>query len=325
MAINPADSQKCANELASKDPFTVVSSLNFFGNHFPIYAQAGVSVIVGTPITVGDFTTPNVFSIGSGGGCLGAHTGVIKYAAVGLGAKRIAVPWADTPPGVVCYYDLEAKPLDVLKGVVPGDSPLAGTIPDLEHIGVPIKPATPDLTPQITQILDFEPEAIVFSGQGADCINLISALGRLGWTPDAIPLIMTGACIDIAKLTELGDLAKGIYFQGAAGGNVLDCSQAPTQRLQLECETYNGKMEEYGVDRDQVTKGFATQGFFTLMTIWEQANALVRSGEELTPEAFVDWFAATSDVHSIFSVPFGCADAPPPYVSVCAKKIAITQ
>jgi len=67
------------------------------------------------------------------------------------------------------------------------------------------------------------------------------------------------------------------------------------------------------------------QGFFTLMTIWEQANALVRSGEELTPEAFVDWFAATSDVHSIFSVPFGCADAPPPYVSVCAKKIAITQ
>ncbi len=44
MAINPADSQKCANELAGKDPFTVISSLNFFGNHFPIYEQAGINV-----------------------------------------------------------------------------------------------------------------------------------------------------------------------------------------------------------------------------------------------------------------------------------------
>ena len=46
MAINPADSQKCANELAGKDPFVVISTLNFFGNHFPIYDQAGVQVLV---------------------------------------------------------------------------------------------------------------------------------------------------------------------------------------------------------------------------------------------------------------------------------------
>ena len=44
MAINPADSQKCANELAGKDPFAVISTLNFFGNHFPIYDQAGIHV-----------------------------------------------------------------------------------------------------------------------------------------------------------------------------------------------------------------------------------------------------------------------------------------
>ena len=56
MAINPADSQKCANELAGKKPFVVVSTLNFFGNQFPIYQQAGITVIVGTPITVADFT-----------------------------------------------------------------------------------------------------------------------------------------------------------------------------------------------------------------------------------------------------------------------------
>ncbi len=122
MAVNPADSQKCANELAGKDPFVVVSSINFFGNHFPIYAQAGVNVIVSVPITIGDFTAPGVYSIGAGGGCLGAHTGAVFAATQELDGKRIAVPWADTPPGVVCYYDLEKKPLDVLQGAVPGDS-----------------------------------------------------------------------------------------------------------------------------------------------------------------------------------------------------------
>ena len=30
----------------------------------------------------------------------------------------------------------------------------------VQHIGVPIKPATPDVTPQVTEILDFDPEAL---------------------------------------------------------------------------------------------------------------------------------------------------------------------
>ena len=46
MAVNPADSQKCANELAGKDPFAVVSAINFFGNNFPIYEQAGIENVL---------------------------------------------------------------------------------------------------------------------------------------------------------------------------------------------------------------------------------------------------------------------------------------
>ena len=67
-----------------------------------------------------------MYSIGAGGGCLGVHTGLVFAATQELKGKRVAVPWADTPPGVVCYYDLEKKPLDVLQGAVPGDSELAG-------------------------------------------------------------------------------------------------------------------------------------------------------------------------------------------------------
>ena len=116
---------------------------------------------------------------------------------------------------MVCYYDLEAKPLDVLNGTEPGDAELAGTMPDLSYIGVPIKPATPDVTPQVTEVLDFEPDAIMFSGQGADCWNLVDGLGRLGLDARQIPLVLSGACIDFEAMRAAGDLAEGIYFIGS--------------------------------------------------------------------------------------------------------------
>ncbi len=215
MAITPDDSQRCANELSADGVELAVSSLNFFGNHFAIYQGSEIPVVVGTPITVGDFTSEGVFSVGGGGGCLGVHTGLVYTATQlipeleGIEVDRVAVPWADTPPGVVCYYDLEAKPLDVLNGSVPGDSELAGSMPDLEHIGVPVLPGAADVTAQATEVLDFEPDVIIYSAQGADCWTFVDALGRLGWTPDETPLVLSGACIDFTAMEQAGDLANG--------------------------------------------------------------------------------------------------------------------
>jgi branched-chain amino acid transport system substrate-binding protein len=325
-AVKVEDSQRCANELAGKKPFTVISTLNFFGNHFPIYAQAGVSVIVGTPITVGDFTDTSTFSIGAGGGCLGAHTGAIWAAtqpAPFLGKKNVAVPWADTPPGVVCYYDLEQKPLQVLKGEVESTSALAGSIPDLQYIkdGVPIKPATPDVTPQVTQVLASNPEVIVFSAQGADCWNLVDGLGRAGWTPDKIPLIFTGSCIDFEKMRAAGDLAKGIYFIGAAGASLSNPDAITNPRLKLEATTYLTKAAKYGVSDADIHKGFGGAGWSNTLTIWEQAGLAA----DLTPDAFKAQFRATHDNHIYGSVPFGCADAVEPYVAVCNSRVSLSQ
>ena len=287
MAVNPADSQKCANELAGKDPFAVVSSINFFGNNFPIYAQAGVeNVLVGVPITIGDFTSPGVASVGAGGGCLGVHTGLVFAATQELKGTKVAVPWADTPPGVVCYYDLEKKPLDVLQGAVPGDSELAGSMPDLEHIGVPIKPATPDVTPQVTQVLDFGPDVIIFSAQGADCWNFVDGLGRAGWTVDDVPLILSSSCIDLQKMKEAGDLAKGIYFVGAAGASLTNPDVITDPRLKLESQIYVDKGAKYGAPEADIGKTFGANALSTLMTLWEQSNIVVNDGGELTPETF---------------------------------------
>src|SRR3954453_11190172 len=102
-AVTPDDSQRCANELLTKKPAMVFSTINFFGNQIPIYNAGKVPVIVITPITVADFTSTGTYSIGGGGGCLGAHTGMVYYATQTLKAQKVSIPWADTPPGAVCY------------------------------------------------------------------------------------------------------------------------------------------------------------------------------------------------------------------------------
>ena len=327
MAITPADSQRCANELAGKKPFLVISSLNFFGNHFAIYNAAKIPVLVGVPITALDFTSPGVFAIGGGGGCLGAHTGLIEILTKQLGKKRVAIPWADTPPGVFCYHDLEKKPLEVLAGHKLDGSPIKadgnpdkGSIPDLQHIGVPIKAGQADVTPQATQVLDFKPDGIGFSAQGADCWTFVSALSKLGWTQAKTPLVLTGACIDLAKMKELGDIAKGIYFVGS-GGASLSQPESLTGQQKFEAETYVSRMAKYAEGgADTAGKGFATAGFTILMQIWEIMNEQAAGdASKIDGAAFVKLMGATQNHHQWGGTGLSCADGVnnAPYTAVC--------
>ncbi len=98
-----------------------------------------------------------------------------------LGARRVAVAYFDIPNGLVCYLDLEKKPMNVLNGSFAGPADVEGSVPDLEHTGVPIPPTAPDLSTQATQILDFDPDAILYSAPVASCLSLVNALSGLGW------------------------------------------------------------------------------------------------------------------------------------------------
>ncbi len=326
--VSPDDSQRCANELSAGGVEMALSTINFFGNHFPIYAGAGIPVVVGTPITIPDFTSPGVFAIGAGGGCLGVHTGLVEFATnqieelEGITVSKVGVPWADTPPGVVCYNDLEAKPLDVLAGNEPGDAARAGTKPDLTYVGVPVAPAAPDVTPQATEVLDFDPDVIIFSAQGADCWNFVAALGRLGWTPQDIPLVLSGACLDFDAMRAAGDLAVGIYLTSTENGILNPLDGLEGQHLD-NASTYQTKAPEYGMPEDLVFTGFGGQGFSAMMNIWEAAQSI---DGEVTGQSIADSFASTDGTVPAFgNSPLNCSAAPVPYVSVCGSAISVTQ
>jgi branched-chain amino acid transport system substrate-binding protein len=326
--VSPDDSQRCANELSADGVEMAVSTINFFGNHFSIYQGSDIPVVVVTPITIADFTSTGVYAIGAGGGCLGVHTGLVQFATdeiqelEGIEVNTIGIPWADTPPGVVCFNDLEAKPVDVINGSEPGDSARAGENPDLVRVDVAVAPALPDATPQATTILEADPDVIIFSGQGADCWNLVDAFGRLGWTPADIPLVLSGSCTDFTAMEAAGDLIDGIYMTGSVNGLLVPLDSVEGDHLE-QATTYQTKGLEYGLTEDDLFKGFATQGFSAIMNIWEAANEVEG---DVTGQAIEDVLAATDGSKPAFGgPPINCAGAPEPYVAVCSSDIAMDR
>ena len=325
MAISPADSQKCANELAAKKPLVVYSTLNFFGNHFAILNNAKIPVVVGTPISPADFTTPGVYAIGGGGGCLGVHTGLVQFATESVlkykKNSKVGVPWANTPPGVFCYHDLEKKPLNVLNGTLAKTTAkLKGKMAGMTHIGVPIKPGSPDVTPDAQKVLDFGPDVVIFSAQGADCWTLVNSMLKLGWTPAKTPLVLSGACIDLTTMKSLGNKIKGVYTVGAS--SILDPDALTDPQLKREAKLYNSRGAKYAKDKTSKDKGFGTQGFTGIMQIWQMANQL---GKKLTGPALTKAFEATTNQHAFASSGIACKKAVRPYVAVCNSTVSAQQ
>ncbi len=127
------------------------------------------------------------------------------------------------------------------------------------------------MTPQATEVLDFDPDVIIFSAQGADCWNFVDALGRLGWTPEQTPLVLSGACLDFDAMAAAGDLANGIYLTSTENGILTPTDGLEGQHLD-NASTYQTKAPEYGMPEDLVFTGFGGQGFSVMMNIWEIAN-----------------------------------------------------
>lgn len=328
MVITPDDSQRCANELSSAGVDMVLSTLNFFGNQFPMYAGSNIPVLVGSPITVGDFTTKGAFAIGAGGGCLGTHTGIVEFITDQLpqlqkiDVERISSPFQDSAAGRFCYKDLQEKPLDVLVGTEAGASKRAGTMPNLKYLGIPIVPATPDVTAQATQTLDFKPDVITYVAQTPDCFNFLDALSRLGWTVDKTPLVFATSCADFDALRAAGPKAVGVYFVGALSSLLSPLDTLDGKNLQ-EATTYQTKGKKYGLSDKDLFTGFGSGGFKAIMNIWQVAQTI---DGDVTGTSIKDAFAATNGSSRSFGGgSLNCSGAPAPYISVCNPAVSASR
>ena len=148
-------------------------------------------------------------------------------------------------------------------------------MPDLTYLGVPIKPATPDLTAQVTQILDFKPgRDHLLRRRRADCWNLVAGLGRLGWTPEQIPLVLSGSCVDFEAMTAAGDLAKGIYFVGRSRQRCSTIRHDRRTRVATSSRPRSTRPSRSSTACPTIscTRASPRQGFSVMMSLWELAS-----------------------------------------------------
>ena len=189
---------------------------------------------------------------------------------------RVGVPWAKSAPGIFCYNDLEAKPLDVLAGhtlsgaAITSSAKLKGTMPRLSYLGVPVITGKADVSAEVAQILAFKPDVMIYSNQGSECWTWMNEMIKQGWNAaSSFPVVLSGACIDLVTMAKLGDKIKGIYTIG--GASILD-PEALTGQLKVEAKDYAAEMATYSSDHKLDATGFATQGFTGIMNIWAMIN-----------------------------------------------------
>jgi branched-chain amino acid transport system substrate-binding protein len=326
-ALAAAELGNCANTLAAAKPAVVFASLAFGDAHIKIFQDTKTPLIVGTPIFPGDFTSAGVYAIGGGGGCLGVHLGLIYFATQTLKLNKVALPWAASAPGIFCYNDLEAKPLDILAGqsrsgaAITTSSKLLGTMKGLTYLPIAVPTSNPDVAAYAAQIMAFKPNVLVYSNQGNLCWDLMDKLIANGWTTSSFPIVFSGSCIDTATMTKLGSKINGLYTIG--GMSILD-PDALTGAAKSDALTYGTKMYTYSSDRKLSGTGFATQGFSAMMVLWQIASESVKAGK-VTGAAMVKTLKATNGHRAFGSTGLFCKQAIAPYVAVCATQVSASQ
>lgn len=322
--LDPTEILGCANSLAQKKPILVFTTLDVFSLSIPIWTKAGIPVVVGTPVTAMDFGTPSVYAIGGGGGCLGVHTSLVQYASQALKSKKLGVPWADTPPGVFCYNDLESKPLDVLgykdaalgkTTVVTGaKAKLKNTAPaGAEYLGVSITSESSSTQAGATKIMAYEPDAIIYSNADSACWDFVTAIKKLGWTQAKTPLVLGGSCTNFPTMETFGESINGVVIMGTQPLTNPKIYPAGSLR-RTEAEIYMAKMAQYNKTKKDRKTGFANAGFTSLIQIWQMAN---KAGAAATGLSVGSALAKTDGHHAFGGNPLACKKSFKPYQSVC--------
>jgi len=324
IGLDPADSVRCANELAEKKPAVVIQGFNNNSEgSYKVLNAAGIVNVAGIPVNLADYNTEGVFAPAQGGGCVGAHPALVDFTVNELKARRVAVAWFDIPNGAVCYHDAEKKPLNILNGSFEGPDEVEGSVPDLEHIGVPIPPGAPDLSAQATKILDFKPDAILFSAPVSSCVSLTNALAGLGWNAQEVPAVFTGACFEERQIAELGPKADGMYFVSAKDAGAPDSYEAGL--LKDESEAYMAAMQKY--EPDAVAPGFAAVMFQDVMLLWHVlANTAADSSlDSLDAATIKEAMLGTVEHHMWAGSPVSCGKPIEGYAAICNTSNSATQ
>jgi len=216
--VDPDAALECARDTIADGVLAVVGRYLFGADGTQAWAEAGIPMIGTSPVEVEDYINEMVFPISGGALAGGPGVGIALQQA---GAETVALITGDVQAG------------RSLPGIMkPG---LAEEDDLVQEVYVPLDPSA-DYTPQLSQLVSANPDAIAVFGSSDINVRAISGLRSAGYT-GLIGVPGTGITPD--GLETLGDAAEGLL--------VVSGFEAPTGDGEA-ITRFNEEMEAHAPD-----------------------------------------------------------------------------
>jgi branched-chain amino acid transport system substrate-binding protein len=268
---SPESSQDCANRLVGQRPLAVIGGIDFGTDAaMPIYQQAGIPYVTGSPQLSGELNSHNAFALA--GGTVAELLGLADYLVNTRHVHRVHALYVDLP-GLLTSAIQGSRNILRHKGVT--DVTLVSEKADAA-----------DFAPALTRAAAGNPDAIIVVFQAATCARIVQAASAL---QVKAPMYLIGACATPAVPRAAGGSTDNLYFAsgylpvGPSGG---DAAAAAFRQ---------------GVPEND--RSSASQGSFSAVL---GVRSLLAEAPQPTPAALTATLHATRDHANVMAHPFTC-------------------
>lgn len=286
--FNPDLSQSCAQEMVSKKVPAVIGGIDIWGTGITTLENNGIPYVGGIPVSFEAARSPVSFQFS--GGTWGAVLGLGQYAMDELGAKKIAVIYADFGP-ISDSARLGQKAL---------------TARGAEVTMISTSPVNADMVTALNEAAQAEPDAIIALTADSGCKPTMLTAKQIGLEA---PILYTGACVAPNIVESVGEAAEGSVFN-------LEAELSPTNP---DNEMYNLIAAKYGPKYDYPVRSEGTVAVRSVINLYVVLRDL--GFDAITPAAILEKFRAAEEAPSFFGHPYTCdGTALPGYPALCSPQ-----
>ncbi len=267
---SPESSQDCANRLIAAGPVAVVGGVDLSTEAaMPLYQQAGIPYISGSPQLSGELSSPTSFSLT--GGTLTELLGITEYLTATKHVTKVHALYADLP--------------GLLTAAIQGSQRILRAKGVSDVLLVAEKVDTADFAPAVSQVASGNPDAIVVVFPAQSCARIAQVAGTL---QVKAPMYFVGSCATPAVARAGGRATGNMNF--ASGYLPLDAAG------DQDTKVFQEKIPEAS------WSPLSQASFSTVLAV----RSLLAETAQTTPDDLRNAFKATRDHPNVMAHPFTC-------------------
>jgi branched-chain amino acid transport system substrate-binding protein len=286
---SPESSQDCANKLVAQHPVAIVGGVDLGAEAaMPIYEQAKIPYISGSPQLNGELNSTNSYSLT--GGTVAELLGIVDYLTSTKKVHSVHALYVDLPGLLTIAIDSSRK---ILKAKGVSDITLLSEKDDAA-----------DFAPALSHVAAGNPDAIVIVFQAQPCARIVQAAAALNIKT---PMYLIGSCATPAVAKAAGGHTDNLVF--ASG------------YLPPSADTQEPAAAEFAkrVPVDQQTSG-SEGSFSALLNVRDMLAGL----PDPTSATLIQTLKATKDHPNVMAHPFTCDGKQVPILpSICNSAVRL--